>query len=393
MEKSYTKQEFINSYNVGKNSKFLKIFSAHDKGRRGNKRRLVSEALTFPYIQPNSPYNMSWFVFDIDTEFDVNLIFDKNLALPNFIVYTKENGHAQVWYKLKNPIWLQFKDARAYQYQKAVYEALRDKLDADKHFNRAMCKNPFFYSDEDKNTKWSRVDFTRQEYTLQELAEHLDINFNVQKSSKRNVNVNPEVVEEFPGAEKGSRNLSLFEHCRIEIYKYFAKSNCSESELLQWSQKYIEIQNENNNPPLEKKECESMAKSIATWTYNNIKPCNHKTQKYDDVARERSLITRVKAKNKKIVKIKKLLKINPNLSNREISRRLGFSTNSVNAYVKTIHAQEEQLKIAKENQALKKLNTAASAFLNSACERFVNQVVCADYNLNLAGGFVNGPGT
>lgn len=386
----FTRDDFIESYDVGKHFKFLKIYSAYDKGRKSNKRRPLQEALTYPYIQPNSPYNISWFVFDIDRDFDVNEIFDKNLCTPNFIVINNENNHAQLWYKLRDPIWIQpkYKDCRAFKYQKAVYEAMRDVLDADRHFNRALCKNPFFYSDNDKNKKWSRVDFTRQEYSLIELCNHIDINFNSVSSGKNKISIDREDIETFSGAEKGSRNSSLFEHCRHEIYKHFAVTNCTESELLEWSQKYIEIQNECNNPPLEAKECEAMAKSIASWTFSNIQPCCAKKSKYDDKARERSLITRRKAKNKKIEKIKKLLKKNPDISNREIARRFGFSTNCVNDYVKEIKAQELRSEIACQNKKAEKANAVGSRFLmpekNPACERFVNQFVCGDTTFSIA---------
>lgn len=387
----FSYEDFIKSYNVGDNFKFLKIYSAYDKGRKNNKRRPLKEALTYPYIQPNSPYNISWFVFDIDRDFDVNEIFDKNLSLPNFIVINNENNHAQVWYKLKDPIWIQpkYKEHQAFKYQKAVYEAMRDVLNADRHFNRALCKNPFFYADDDKNRKWSRVDFTRKEYNLLELSIHLELQSkSASKNGKSKISIDRAEVENYPGAEKGSRNSSLFDHCRIEIYKHFAATNCNESELLEWSTKYIELQNEYNNPPLEVKECEAMAKSISSWTFNNIQPCSRKKTKYDDEARERSLVTRRNAKNKKVSKIKKLLKKNPDISNREIARRLGVSSNRVNAYIKEIKAQELQLENARKNRKAEKDHAAGSRFLspgeNSLCERFVNQFVCGDTTFDIA---------
>ena len=381
----FTKEDFIKSYNCGDNFRFLKIRSANDKGRHDNKRRLLKDALKFPYIQPNSDYNIKWLVFDIDRDFDSNDIWDNNLPIPNFILFNLENGHAQVWYCLKDPIWIQdkFKN-KVYKYYRKVYEAMREALKADRHFNRALCKNPFFYADNDKEKKWSRIDFSTYEYSLLELRNHLDISFSVAEE-KQNINVfefEDDVL--FPGAEQGSRNSSLFDFCRFSIYKHFSESNCSEPELLEWSKEFIMAQNENNVPPLKNKECEDMAKSITSWTYNNIQP--HKKSKYDDAARRRSLEKRRKKKLNKISKVKKFLKHNPRASNREIAQKMNFSLGCVNSYVKEIKEQQRFLENAKKNKKLKKANSSKSHFFEpdskSFSEQFVNQFVCRIDNVD-----------
>ena len=268
----------------------------------------------------------------------------------------------------------------------AVYNAMRDALDADRHFNRALCKNPFFFSDGDKNAKWVRCDFCWAEYSLLELRNHLDIN-SFPDTDKKNTSVSVDFDLPFCGAAEGCRNSSLFDFCRKAAYKYFSSSNCSENELLNWTEKYIENQNENNAPPLSPKECEAMAKSIATWTFNNIQVNAKKYKRYDAAAREKSLKTRIKNKNKKIAKIKRFLKKNPNISNREIARRFGYSVDSVNSYIKTIQAQQKQMEIARKNKSVKKENASFSSFLNPFNERFVNQFVCGATG-NLSGNVI-----
>lgn len=391
--KSFTKDDFLQSYNCGGNFRFLKIRSANDKGRHDNKRRLLKDALKYPYIQPNSDYNLKWFVFDIDRDFDTNDIFDNNLPMPNFILFNLENGHAQVWYRLKDSIWIQdkFKN-KVYKYSKIVYEAMRDVLKADRHFNRALCKNPFFYADDDKAKKWSRVDFCSYEYTLLELRNHLDISILNAEQKKNKTSIDIEDDVSFFGAEQGNRNSSLFDFCRFAIYKHFSTTNCSEPELLEWSKEFITAQNENNVPPLKNKECEDMAKSISSWTYNNIQPC--KKSKYDDSARERSLEKRRKKRLNKISKVKKFLKHNPHASNREIAQKMNFSLGCVNSYMKEIKEQQRLLENAKKNKEMKKANFSKSRFFmpdsNGLSEQFVNQFVCridnADKAIDNSGG-------
>ena len=379
----FSKKDFIESYNIGVNSNLLKIRSAEEKGRKNNRRRPILEALNFPYIQPNSNYNLSWFVFDIDRFFDFNEIFDKNLPLPNFIVFTKGNNHAQVWYRLDRPIWIQkgFENSLSARFQKIVYNALRDAFDADKHFNRCMCKNPFFYSGNEKNAKWQRIDFTNKKYSLSDLACHLDLvledslivkplaavdDFERFTDSQKSKN---EKIKTFPGYKEGARNEELFNFARVEIYKYYSSSGCSESALMAYSEDLINELNKENNPPLELKECENIARSISKWTVKNIHTgvkCQKRYTKHD---REKSLYKRRKAAEKKLIAIQKLLKKEPDLSNREIARLTGYSLGSVNDYVSQI----------KKNSYYKKSPEIKKNF-DSVIEHFVNQFVFCDLN-------------
>jgi len=136
---------FIKFYDIGKKTPYLRVRSAKDKGRSDNRTRILNEALSYPYIQPNTSFNKKCFVFDIDREFDLNFIFDNNLPVPNFVVYNRSSGKAHVWYVLKTPIYIQpqFKTSKAYKYGNAVYSALAKALKADRQFNQRLCKNPF----------------------------------------------------------------------------------------------------------------------------------------------------------------------------------------------------------------------------------------------------------
>lgn len=363
-------EDFKESFSIGKNTPYLKIRSAFDKGRISNLRRDLETSLKYPYIQPNSDYNISWLVFDIDRDFNYLEIEESNLKQPNFIIYNKENNHVQIWYRLKNPIWIQnnFSKNTVYKYYKTVYKRMRDILKADRNFSHKLCKNPF-YEMYNKNCTWFKFDIHSYSYTLGELAEHLDLNFfdETIKNEKKEISINYE--NEYSGVSIGCRNTSLFDYVRKLAYKYYSKTSCKENDLYNFCLNVLKDSDLKNNPPVKEKELETIARSISSWTVENIQIQAHKTKKYTDKQREKSLYTRRKNKISKISKVKKLLKDSKSLSNREISKILskeygcGFSIDSVNRYVKEI--QEEKLRKSKSK---------------IISERFVNQFVSSELN-------------
>lgn len=366
--------DFKNSYtyNLGGNNSFLKIRSAYDKGRESNSLRYIDFALEFPYIQPNSAYNISWLVFDIDRNFNFCDIADNNLREPNFIVINKLNGHAQVWYRLKNPIWKQcnFKYNKPYKYYMVVYKKIRDKLKADRNFNQNLCKNPF-YDLYNRNCTWIRLDIHNYCYTLGELAEHLDLNFFEEKKATEKINVNTSNIDiTFSGVDVGLRNSSLFDYVRKLAYKYYYKTSCSDTELYKFCFSVLSEANEKNNVPLLDVEINTIAKSISSWTFENIL-INQKKEKYTNKQREKSLYIRRKNKQKKISILKKFIKLNPYLSNRKLTELLtekygtGFSLDSVNRYLNELKKE--------------KLRKNKSSF---ASERLVNQFVRGNSNID-----------
>lgn len=380
------KNELLESYNVGQYSKYLKIRSAFDKGRSDNFRRTVETALSYPYISPNSDFNLSWIVFDIDREFNPYELYDKNLPLPTFIVFNPSNGHAHLWYKLRNPVYCQgdFKKSKPYKYYKAVCKALRKALGADSHFSGKLCKNPLY-------SEWNTIRFSDSEYSLAELAAHLDLNWKEKKKVKYTTKKASvyESVEEFPGAEKGSRNSSLFDFCRFKAYHKRMTADCSESEFVEWCVECVREADRKNPLPLgeeNEREIRQIGESIGYWTWANLEVISVTHSKYDDADRERSLSVRQKKAAKKLKTIERYMKKHPDASNREISRVLGdgFSTDTVNKAVKKIRAAQQ----AAEDQS--RASAAEVVGLlppnNIVGERLVNQVVSPVRALHLSGG-------
>jgi len=370
------KEELIKSYNVGQNSEFLKIRSAEDKGRNANKSRFIDKALQFPYIAPNSNFNVSWLVFDIDREFNPIELENMNISYPNYVVYNPENGHAHLWYQLKNPVYCQdnFKASKPYKYYKAVYKALRKALGADEHFGGKLCKNPL-------HPQWKSIQLSNSAYSLSELSAHLDLNWKEDKKpGKKKAHVDINIVGEFGGVEKGSRNSSLFDFCRHKAYLHRMTADCSEADFVEWCVELVREADKSNPNPIGteykgEQEIRQIGESIGYWTWANLEPSIIKKEKYDDAAREKSLKTRQTKAAKKLRKIEKYLKKHPDASNREISRVLGegFSTDTVNKAVKKI------IEARKAKAEKSRADAAAVVGIvpvdDGLGERFVNQVV------------------
>lgn len=371
--KEALQKRLIDSYDIGTNTQYLRIRSASDKGRRDNRVRNLSDALQYSYIQPNSSFNTSNVVLDIDRPFDINEIFDKNLPIPNLVIFNPQNLHAHLWYILKDPVYSQrtFKGSRPYKYLTAIYKALVKSLNADRKFNKVLCKNPL-------HEAWNTVSLREESYKMGDLASHLELNWEDDEPPqiKRNISkkVSIEDVGEYSGASKGNRNADTFNYCRIKAYEYKRTTNCSEIQLLQWTETLVKEVNKNNIPMLDDKECQGIATSISVWTYSNVKTNQIETAKYDDFARMKSLKTRQKKALKKKKRIAKLLKKNPDLSNREISKKLGkgYSTDTVNRLVKILSKEKQQQQQQRETS---RQLVVGQVPLNSNCERFVNQVV------------------
>lgn len=384
-----SREEFISSFDVGKNSKHLKIRSAEDKGRKSNARRSVADAMEFPYISPNSDYNISWLVFDIDREFNPVELEEKNIVYPNYAVYNPDNGHAHLWYRLKVPVYSQssFKSSKPFKFCKAVYNALRKALGADEHFAGKLCKNPF-------HKDWKAVRLSNAEYTLAELSAHLELNFDETGTPKNKARKIVSVVEagEFAGAEKGSRNSSLFDFCRAKAYaRRKSATDRSETEFVEWCVECVREADRNNPAPLGEesrgeREVRQIGESIGYWTWANLVPLETVKAKYDDEARAKSLRVRRKKAAAKVRKVERYLKKHPDASNREIARALGegFSTDTVNKAVKRI--EEERRAKAERSRESAAAVVGIVPSDDGVSERFVNQVVVR------LGGFGSGDG-
>lgn len=173
-----------------------------------------------PYIQPNHPLVIKWLVIDIDSPlkntskkpyYDENLLFrcyDTDLAEPTFIARNPKNGHVQYFYKLTDPITM-FTGSHAHpmRYLKAIQYAYNAQLGGDMAFGGSLAKNPL-----DLNT-WDIFLTGAGSYTLNELAEYVDLTDPINKPPKKAKN--DDHISPFAGL---GRNCDTFDYLRFIAY-------------------------------------------------------------------------------------------------------------------------------------------------------------------------------
>lgn len=172
------------------------------------------------YIQPNHPLCIKWLVIDIDSPFkhtstepyyDENLLFrcyDRNLAEPTFIARNPSNGHVQYFYRLKDPVTMyQASHAHPMRYLKSIQYAYNVQLGGDFGFGGSLAKNPL-----DTST-WEIFITGAGSYTLNELAEFVDLTDPINKPPKKATN--DDQISPFAGL---GRNCDTFDYLRFIAY-------------------------------------------------------------------------------------------------------------------------------------------------------------------------------
>lgn len=216
-------------------------------------------ALLKRYIQPNHPYYTHFFVFDLDypTAY-VDLFYSMvGVPTPNLIVENPENGHAHYVYQLKTPIYnTDASKPKPIEYGNAVYNALRELLNADRGYTGLITKNVL-------HAHWRTHILREKPYTLNQLSERLDL---TAKDISREIK-----PDEAVGL---GRNCCVFHIVRkwsyVQIRKYRGKT------YNQWLDAVIaECSNVNNQftLPMQYNEVKGVAKSIARWTWKRDPHC------------------------------------------------------------------------------------------------------------------------
>ena len=390
------KKDFLRSLSLGKynpNNKYLFIHSADvtyynltdpegvlirsDKLIHDNRRRSPREALKHAYIQPNSKYNLSNIIIDIDREdFSISDFEELNIPLPNMVVMNKDYNKAHVWYMLSCPVWLQYEyrysdnKITSYQYAQAVYNALVGRLKADTHFNRSLCKNPFY-----QEGPWKTLFLTDHKYTLAELSDHLDLMPPERKKASKSgepVQILLDLPDFDISIREGQRNQRLFDETRKQAYIFYRDKHCSEETLYSFCMGILEKLNDScldsagaDRLPLSGRELSDIAHSISSWCTS--KKFNEKLlSKYTDEQRQYALEVRRRNREINLLKIRKAHNKNKSLSNRELSTLLtgkegkGFSTWSINQAMAVIDAEERRVKEYQERKEEVARNRAES---------------------------------
>lgn len=252
----------------------------------GSHLRKKAYALKHHYIQFNDHF-IKFLVLDLDRKNCFWDWHDRNLPAPNFIVSNPKNGHCHYIYALQAPI-CRTDNARLkpLEYFAKIQQAYTKALDADPQFAGLLTKNP-------NSLKWHTAQFEKEPYTLDYLADFVDL---PQKITKR------EAIGE-------GRNCFLFHSVRKWAYRevLFYKANGAKQEdfyrvVLARLEKLNIFTNASS---LGFNELKAIAKSVSKWTWRNFT-----LAKFSEIqtARAKKLAQqREQKENENLRKIKELL--------------------------------------------------------------------------------------
>ena len=215
--------------------------------------RPKSTAIKKKYLQVNQPKLVTYLVFDIDRQGGVLAWYDNDLPTPYWTSKNPDNAHAHIAYRLKVPFCTSdIAHSEPIRYAAAIESAMIERLKADRGFAGLLTKNPL-------HPHWQNEFWTEYEYTLDELAEYLDLKGHPLRGS------------EVSGL---GRNCELFDNTRQWAYRaireYWAPNYKRKWNAAVYDQ--VEALNAQFKVPLPVSEVKAIAKSIANWTYREFTP-------------------------------------------------------------------------------------------------------------------------
>ncbi|HFN4298254.1 TPA: replication initiation protein, partial [Escherichia coli] len=209
-------------------------------------------AILARFIQQNQPYAQHWLAFDVDRMGAAIDWSDRNCPPPNITVKNPCNGHAHLLYAL----WLPVRtapdaSASALKYAAAIERSLCEKLGADVNYSGLICKNPF-------HREWQVAEWREDAYTLDELADYLDLSASACRSIDKNYGM--------------GRNCHLFEMTRKWAYRAIRQGWPVFSQWLDAVIQRVEMYNASLPVPLSPPECRAIGKSVAKYTHRKFSP-------------------------------------------------------------------------------------------------------------------------
>lgn len=271
--------------------------------------RPLETAIKNRYIQPNTPHDLRWLVYDVDRETAHYDWQDRHCPPPNFTAMNRENGHCHLFYGLEVPVWRQYghKDA-AFRYASAIDVALTTALDADPGYAKLISKNPL------RQDAWEVNSYQNYSYDLPLLADYLDlIPF---EDRRRNL----------PGIGLG-RNCTLFDRTRMWSYRNIRREWLGE-EFWMYSVGHVATAYNDFAHPLPFTEVRATSKSVGHWVWKHMSPIGFRA--WADNRRAKSMAVRQGKAIELIKKIQTLAAENPEATQRELAALADCSLGSVN---------------------------------------------------------------
>jgi hypothetical protein len=226
------------------------------------------------YIQQNTPWQLSFMVFDLDYKEAIYAHEKADVLAPSFYVVEPTKTTAHAVYALEQPVLRHNSSNDKPQRLFATLEqAYGEKMGADAGYSGLIMKNPFcedykVYLPEERKPLL---------YSLSDLAEYVDFDSINKKRLRKTIDI--------ANAYSESRNIAVFDMVRKWAYKAIRNYwSCSyESWLSAVNQAVseawagIESDYSSASHPYLISERKATAKSIAKWTWKNITPAKFQT--------------------------------------------------------------------------------------------------------------------
>ncbi|WP_176314894.1 replication initiation protein [Burkholderia vietnamiensis] len=207
------------------------------------------KALTKRYIQHNPPARVKWLVFDCDYVDSLGAVESRNLPHPNIVAINRQNGHSHVFYGLDvGVVRTDQGRVKPLQYLASVEFALCEALTADPNYSGLVSKNPL-------HDHWLVYEGRQTLYDLGELAEYLTL---------------PKRLPKRAEVRGLGRNCTLFELGRKWAYREVLAYRLTGNQTGFKASVLSALLSLNSFPePLQAREVEGIAKSIAKWTWKH----------------------------------------------------------------------------------------------------------------------------
>lgn len=275
--------------------------------------RPKEQAVSRRYIQHNSPFDLCWFVYDVDrptAHFDW---YERGAPAPNITAMNLENGHSHLFYGLEIPvIKCEFNPKvhkKPIRFAGAVDVALTKKLEADPGYAGLICKNPL-------HQKWDVQVWQTYPYDLSWLSDYLDLEpyYDARKP--------------LPPIGLG-RNCTLFYFTSRWAYKQIRKPGAffNEEFFIYEVTQYAAERNAEFPAPLPLTEVKATGKSVGKWTWAHMSPEGF--DEWGDRRRTKSIKVRKAKSQERAEEIRAYKYANPEASYRDISGKLGYGLRTI----------------------------------------------------------------
>lgn len=287
-----------------------------DDYRFGTTIRPKEQAIKKKFIQPNSPWNWNYLVFDVDRPGASWDWFDRACPAPNLIAENPANGHAHLFYGLDAPVHAH-DGARnkPLRYAGAVSVALSRMLDADPAYQGLLSKNPL-------HPFWNVDIVDPALYSLGGLAGFLDLEGLT--DSRRHL---PETAL--------GRNCTLFDETRFWSYRQIRQPGqwLGEDFFIMAVTEYAGTYNQQTfEKPLPWAEVKAIGKSVGRWTFRNMSPEGFKL--WGDNRRAKSARVRKAGAFEKAEQVRLYKLTHPEATLMQIAMCFDISRRSVAYYLK-----------------------------------------------------------